>query len=338
MEPSEEELNALHERALRLLNEAAELANIRDISEYRNTPAYYARYWGVIEEDWGKKGEWPKSRWNVFKYALNGDIILCIQINRVEGIVWLETSLRNAAVDLIRSSSKMLEAPDADKLFNISSPEEREEAIDYNVCSILRGYISHLPTMLAQSVERAYEDSVQRQIKTSIEPQLREHWSAIGLPRDFDLMSRWERHSYGKQLEEVRNIFIGAKKPPISEEELRTLPKQYDELRLEYRKAKKYHDETRELFFAARNRNDKNAWRTRWEQDGMTLFPNLFYVSLIMICDGNYQPRELAYQHLAYKYRHSPEYIRKLISSAASRTINRKKSRKAISKRRPLKS
>jgi hypothetical protein len=191
--------------------------------------------------------------------------------------------------------------------------------------------------MLAQSVERAYEDSIQRQIKTSIEPQLREHWGAIGLSKDFDLMSHWERHNYDKQLEEVRKIFIGAKKPPISEEELRTLPKQYEELRLEYRKAKKYHDKTRELFFAASNRNDKNAWRARWEQDGMTLFPNLFYVSLIMICDGNYQPRELAYQHLAYKYRHSPEYIRKLISSVASRT-NKKKSSKTILKRRPLKS
>ncbi len=333
-----EESNALFERALRLLKEAVGLANIKDMSEYRHTPAYSVRYWAVLEEDRDNKMEWPKVRWDVFKWELDRDIILCIQIHRTEGVVWVETSLHRTAVDLLRGAQEILQAPDAVKLVDFSNSEQREEAIDYNVRSTLLNYIHHLPLMLAQATARAYEDSIQHQIKTSIEPALREHWQNTGLPKDFDFMSYWKRYSYGEQLEEFRKVFIGAKKTPIPEHELSTLPKQYEELRLLYRKAKKYHDETKELFLAARNRNNINAWRSRWEEDCTTMFPTLYYVPLMMICDGGYQGRELAYQHLAYKYGRGPEYIRTLISNSASLARDRKKSNKTPSTRRPKKS
>lgn len=312
------------ERATRLLKEAIKEANISDYTEYLGTAAYFARYWNIDPKDADKISEWPNQRWNVFKVEYPKDVVLLIQINRPEGLAWIETPLLGPAWDLIKGAEQILDAPDATKLFVIESTEDREEAIDFNVRAALVNYINFLPVMLAKAVEGAYEDSIERQVKLSIEPQMREHWHSIGLPDGFSILGPWERYSYTKQLEEFRKVFVGKAKPAIPD----NLPQMYGELRLAYKKARNHHNDSRKIFLAS-NRDDEDAWRKYWDQNCMQMFPQLAYGCLMLLCDTGHQqnsitPSELATKHLSFLFSRSPEYMRKQVTA-----LRNKKSKNA---------
>ncbi|SRR6266545_1020450 len=305
------------ERALRLLKEAVSEVNIPDASEYVGSRAYYLRSWAIREEDWGKKtGEWPEKRWEIFKFELARDVILCIQINNtLLGVSWMEISLLLVAADLVRGAEKILNGPDANSVFDISTQEERDGALDDNVRQTLVSYIKLLPLMLAQAIDQTYQDSIQRQIKMYIQPLLREHWRSIGLPENFDFLEGWNHQSYATGLDQNRQVFLGLKRPALPKE----LPQYYKDLRIAYKTAKKYHDEKKSLFLSSGNRRNNTSWREYWEKDSLEIFPNLAPSCLMMLCEGSYEPRELAYQDLAYQYGRSPEYLRKRISALTPR-------------------
>ncbi|HXD33684.1 MAG TPA: hypothetical protein VN643_21355 [Pyrinomonadaceae bacterium] len=326
----EERANHQRERAIRLLKEAVDEAGIRDSSEYEGSPEYFARYWNIDPKYKDQRTKWPERAWEVFKVDYPDDVILLVQINRHTGVLWIETGLYLTAIDLVRGAERILDAPDAHRVFKIESDKDRNEAIDFNVRSMLVNFINHLPPTLVKALEAAYEDSIQRQVKTSVEPFMRDHWRLIGIPDDFNCLAAWERPSNASKLEEFRNIFVGETKPEIPE----TLPQLYKELHLGYKAARKHHNESRDVFLAS-HRQGEGAWHDYWDDNCLKMFPNLAYYCLMMLCDEGHLengivPRELAYKHLSFLYARSPEYLRKKVSEL--RGVARDKKRRQAGK------
>ncbi len=300
------------ERAMKLIKEAVTMANVRDHSDYVGSPAYFARYWNVDHQVERTSSEWPQQRWDMCKVEYDRDVILMIQLNKQEGLAWIETSLFGTAYHLIKRAERVLDSPDASKIFKIKTTKDRDDAIDFNVCAALVSYINYVPVMLAKSLDGAFDDSIERQVRTSIKPLLRGYWRMIGVPEEFDVLSLFERDGFVSQIDEYRKSFLG--KTPTTFPE--SLPQIYEQLRLKYRIARKYHKETRKLFLAS---NDEERWRLNWDTSCDQLFPDLDYSCLMMIYEGGHQQNsitasELAHHHLANWYGRSPEYVRKRIS------------------------
>lgn len=308
----QQESERRRERAVRLIKEAIATADVKDYSEYFGTPSHAIRYWLNDPKDAPDSVEWPSQRWDRFKIEYESDVILLIQLNTQEGLAWVETSLLGTAVHLIIGAEKILDGPDAAKAFEIDTPQARDDAIEFNVKGALVSYIDYLPVMLSRAVEGAFEDSIQRQVKTSIEPAMRDHWQSVGLPEDFDVLAAWGRASYVENVDEYRKFFVGTKKPVIPE----SLPQLYQDLRKEYAKAKRHHNESRNLFLRS---NKEAAWRKYWEESCLQMFPRLAYQCLMMLCSEGHQQNsitasQLAHKHLSFWFGRSPEYMRKQVS------------------------
>lgn len=312
MEQDQETLNLRIERASKLIKEAVGAANIKDYSQYKGTPAYFARYWRIEPEDSQTLAESPQQRWDVYKADRADDVILMIQLNKFERLAWFETSLFGTAIDLITGAEKILDAHDAARIFKIESAVDREEAIDFNVRAALVSYINYLPLMLTRALDTAFDDSIERQVRISIQPTMREHWQLIGLPQDFAVLSNWDRDSLVGEIDKYRKVFTGRMKQPLPE----SLPLIYQSLRLRYRTARKYHNDTRKVFLAS---NDEARWNAYWETNCVQMFPDLSYDCLMTLRDQGHQknavtPAELALKHLSVSYARSPEYMRKQVS------------------------
>jgi hypothetical protein len=301
-------------RAFELVKQVVEEVGIRDSSEYIGTPEYFVRYWVKNEEHWGKEpSKWPDTRWSVFKCELARDVLLLVQVNGPDGTFWIETSLLQTAVALIRGAEMFLSDPQIVKLMGLSDEKgkedrkEKEKEIEGNVRDVLRHYLDHLPAMMAQSAERAHDDCIERQMKCSIEPRLRDYWRDLGLPGKFSLVSSWNRDSYANQLDEFREIILGKAKPKITRE----LPAEYDSLRLGYKKARDYYDESKAAFLKVSN---EGKWLEKWRRECDETFPRLGRYLLRSFCEKSDPASELALKHLETNYGRSKEYLRKRIS------------------------
>jgi hypothetical protein len=301
----EENQDGLSERGrlyVRLLKEAVEIAGVPDISEY--------------------KGEPLENRWHIFKVENSGAVILRLLVNTISGTLHADFYLFKAAVWIYDEAERVLNHPDAAKIFEIENDEERKEATYENARDCLVKYIKYLPIKIYQSLEKALDESIKNYIKQEIEPDYRENWESLGLSSDFLYPSK-EYKEHAKQVEGWRKVLIGEKKLPLKKMDREILRSQYDELLVQYNSAREYHDTSRKVFFKTRRIAKDSEWREKWSTMGVDMFPRLKPECLQLLADLNYQPFELATQHLALVYDSGATYMRKFLTGTPSRSKQR---------------
>ena len=301
-----------HSRALKLLKKAMSMVSIPDYSGYQTAPSAPLRYWSADAPPMPDNFDWPSHLWDSYKIELDLDGLLAIQLNNQRGMAWIETSLIGTAVHLLAGVEKVLAQPNADEVFQIETPEDREKGIDNTVTQILLDYMTYTPAMLSKAMEEAFKDSINRYVNTQVKPQLKDHWKQIGLPANHDVLSAWKLSDLINEAEALRKSWTGMVKPTIPE----SLPLVYDELRKEYAKAIRHFKASRRVFLES---NSDKAWEDHWSQNCLSYFPRLAYGCLIELSDNDGQKHlstacELAYKHLAYQYRRNPDYLKKQVS------------------------
>lgn len=318
-------------RILRLLSEAVDEAGIRDVAEYPHTPSYYRRHWALNEKDWKKSFAVRRESLNdntidLYRWDTGDDIILVIQLSNSRFVTWHEVSLLTFADLLFIAAEMELEKPELHKILDVNSAQEREEAIDRVVKTVLRRLFWALPQMYFQATNRALHDSIVSYIKTDMENMLSLHWRKLELPRNYEylpteileILNRTD-----KVIEDWRQRFIGNKRE-IPESELAKLPDKYKQLSKAYREAKKEHNQKKTKFLAASNRNTTTGWNEQWKKE-FVYYPDLYPDCLMLIVeDDTLMPRQIAYQHLSFDWGYSPDHMRRIIDQQKALMRGRK--------------
>ena len=299
-----------------------ESPSIKDVSSYPHSPAYYCRYWTVNEEDWEKSITYRKEKGqehfiDLFKFEASKDIILFIHFHQSRFTSWFEISLFPVANLLFMVAERELNKPEVQRLFEVTSDEEKEAAIDDAVKAVLRKLFWALPSLILQATNRAIHDSIISYIKTNVEHMSSFHWKILGLPRNFEYLPNEILESLSNSIkpwDDWRQRFIGNIRE-IPEPQLSQLPERYKELSAAYRIAKKEHGQKKEKFLATSDRHTAEDWREQWKKE-FVYYPDLYADCLMLICnDELIMPRQLAYQHLSFDWGYSPDHMRRIINN-----------------------
>lgn len=295
---SQEARFAKWKRAFQILTDAVKENRLRDFSEYHDD-------------------EPLESRWEVYKRDHPGDVSLIIVTSGLFGKLYWEFLLLGGVIHIVGEVERLLSQPNADKLFALSSENEIKEIGDLHARQLTSNYIKHLPVAMYQALNQALDDTIRGYSKNVVEPTFKEHWKSLGIPEGFTLLPESELQKYDRQIEDLRKIFVGDKRPKLTEEQLSRLTEQYQTLRNEYQAARRFHNQAREAFFRSNItvRNKDEAWRKAWSSMASDMFPSLDVECLGLLADLNYLPYELATRHLARLYRYSFEYMRNLLKS-----------------------
>lgn len=285
-------------RALQILTDAVKENGLRDFSEYRDD-------------------ELLEGRSEVYKRDHAGDVGLVIVISGLFGKLYWEFLLLGGVVHIIGEVEKLLSQPNADKLFALSGEDDIKEIVDLHARQLTSNYIRYLPVAMYQALNQALDDTIRGYLKNVVEPTFKERWKSLGIPDDFTLLPESELQKYDRQIEDLRKIFVGDKRPKLTEEQLSQLIEQYQILRNEYQAARRFHNQARETFFKSNitARDKDGAWRKAWSSMASDMFPSLNVECLELLADLNHLPYELATRHLARLYRYSFEYMRNLLKS-----------------------
>ncbi len=257
MNTNQEEELAKWEHAFNILKEVVREIGLKDVSEY--------------------KGEILNQRWQIFKREHPHDVSLVLLVSGLYGTLEGDFFLLKGAFWIMEEVEKLLRQPHADKLFDLPDEESLIAAIDYHTRNLLNNYIHYLPAKMCQALDQALDDSVCGYIKNVIEPTFRTQWESLGLPDDFTLLPSDELQKYDKQLEELRKIFIGAKRPKLTAEQRQAMREEYQNLRLAYAEARRFHDLSRKTFFKNNptSKDKDGAWREKWFAIHVEMFPKL---------------------------------------------------------------
>lgn len=295
-------------RALKILQGAVEDCGLRDFSEF-------------------KEEELLENHWQTFKREYPGDVSLIIFGSGLFGTLQWEFFLIKGVAHIVERLEELLRQPNADKVFALPEDDDIEEAVNLHARALTSNYIHHLPAAMYQSLNQALDDTIRGYFKNVIEPTLRDHWKSLGLPDDFTLLAESELQKYDRQIEDLRKVYVGDKRPKLTEEQLSRLVKQYQVLRHEYGEARRFHNQTRDAFFKSNiTLKDKDeAWRKAWSSMAPEQFPFLRPECLDLLPDLNYQPYELARRHLARLYRYGEEYMVKLLKGPERKKRRRPK-------------
>jgi hypothetical protein len=293
------------ERALRVLQEAIQARGLSDFSEFRPE-------------------QLSDNRWELYKQEHQYDVSLHILASGLFGKFQGEIFLIKGAHHMIEEMTNLMHQPDAAKLFNLSDENNVDEMVDIHVHCLLSQYINFLPAKMFQALNQTLDDSIRGYFKNVLEPTYRDHWKSLGLPDDFTLLPKVELQKYDKQLEDLRKMFVGDKRPKLTKEQLSILAEEHQKLRRDYGEAKRFHKTSRETFF---NNNisliDKDVnWRKTWSNMSSEMFPTLRSECLVLLPDLNYSPYELAKKHLALSLRYSENYFKNIL-----RTLDKSKNK-----------
>lgn len=292
------------ELALSILREAVAAAGVKDISEYTGEPA--------------------NTRWEVFSHQLPRDVVLEMRVGGIFGTVHAEVSLITTAVWIMDEVEHILNRPDANQLLDFTD-DERPELLRENTGMIITNWVRRMPAVAFQLLNQAFQEAIDSHLKTHVEPRLKEHWQALGKPKDFTISPSAELNEAFQRADEqfnvLREILRGNKKAGLTKEKRANLDIEHEELRAAYQVAKEYYDQTRKAFFAGRRNRTIDAWEEEWRKLSLRMFPDLFYRCLYEIND--YQPFELAHIHLADSYGSGVEYIKKLVSRASKAKVRK---------------
>ncbi|MDQ3821563.1 MAG: hypothetical protein M3362_28325 [Acidobacteriota bacterium] len=320
------------DRVLRLLREAVNEAGIKDHTEYPQSTAYFYRQWALNEEDWRKsfavrREKGSEDFYEMYKFESSKDVILLIQHVNITFTTWHEISLFHIANLVFMVAEDELNKPEVEKIFDINSIEERDDAIDKAVKAVLRRLFWALTNLFFQATNRAIHDSVLSYIKTDLKHVYSLHWKKLEYPRNFEYLPHQLLETLNKPvttIEDWRQRFIGNIRE-IPEPQLSQLPQRYKELSDAYRVAKKEHKQKKKKFLSASNRHTVAGWREQWKKE-FVYYPDLYADCLMLICDDDMiLPRQLAYQHLSFDWGYSPDHMRRIINKQKALKKARKK-------------
>lgn len=101
---------------------------------------------------------------------------------------WLEISLFEIAHFLFIVAEHEINKPEVQRIFEVNSDQEKEEAIDYAVRVVLRELFWALPMLILQTSNRAIYDSIISYIKTDVEHMSRLTGKKLELPGNFEFL------------------------------------------------------------------------------------------------------------------------------------------------------
>ncbi len=261
------------------------------------------------------EGDVFSGRWNIIKYETPEIVQLLIKVSSEFGFFYANFIGMQTAHYFMTHLKKLLSQPDAGKIFDIDANDKEAvaDAARFSAKMLLQHFINQLPMRFYRASIQSLDDAISGYVKRVVEPTYKERWESLGLPQEFTLMPDMELRKRDKELEDLRKMMVGLKKPEITDEIKAKLPKHHEELRKDYQQAREYHDTSREIFFRSRHSSNSEQWREKWWDISKEMFPQLHYKCLEMIAEGGYRPLELAFEHLALFYDRKPEYMRKLI-------------------------
>lgn len=291
-----------------IIKEAVSNLGVKDISEYDGEPL--------------------TRRWHVFSASHGDDLVLRMYVQGVFGVINADVSLLHAAGWAIDETELVLNRPDATELLDFTE-EERPEILRENARMIVEQLVRQVPIVFYPLISRALRQSVEAHVNNHVKTLLKDHWQALGKPKDFTLAPSTEFTHYAKKIDDefeaLMKGLLGNKRAWLTAEAREHLDEEHERLRAEYQAAKDYYNKARKAFFLGKRNRTLDEWDEEWMTTSPRMFPNLSYHCLSEIND--HQPFELAHIHLGETYDYSPQYMAKLVSKA-SRLKLRKAKRK----------
>lgn len=297
------------ELARSIVKEAIRNVGIQDITEY--------------------KGEPLTQRWHLFSSNSGDDVVLRMYVQGIFGVINADVSLLNAARWAVDEAETVLDRPDATELLAFTE-EERPELLRENARMIVERLVRQIPIIFFQLMNAAFRESLEAHINNHVKFLLKDHWQALGKPENFTLTPSDEFLYQAKRIDDefeaLRKGILGNKRAWLTEDRLKQLPEEHEQLRVSYQAAKDYYNQSRKAFFFGKRNRKEDEWQQEWMAASVRMFPDLSYRCLNEI--NSYQPFELAHMHLGEMFDYSSQYIAKLISKSSGRKSKNTKSKK----------
>jgi hypothetical protein len=294
-----------------IIKEAVTNAGIKDISEY--------------------KGEPLTNRWHVFSANHGDDVVLRMYVQGIFGVINADVSILHAAGWAIDETELVLNRPDATELLDFTE-EERPDLLHENARMIVEQFVRQVPIIFYPLISKALRQSIEAHVNNHVKTLLKDHWQALGKPKDFTLSPSTTFMDYAKKIDEefeaLMKGLLGNRRAWLTAERREHLDEEHEQLRASYQVAKDYYNQSRQAFFLGKRNRTVDEWNEEWMTNSLRIFPDLSYRCLSEIND--YQPFELAHIHLGERYDYSPQYMAKLISDASG--LKRRKNESKMKK------
>ena len=151
---------------------------------------------------------------------------------------------------------------------------------------------------------------------------MREHWTELGLPKDFNLILDSDIEKLRKINNDRKKYFLGERKHFLTEWVIVGLADDADNLREQYKLAKKRYKDAKSGFKSLNGsqvddeRSEK--WAETWFGICLKEFPDLNYPATMPANIEFRPPYELVLVHLSALYDYDEEYMKKKITYSRS--------------------
>lgn len=207
-------------------------------------------------------------------------------------------------------------------LFDLGESEVQEE-IKYRTKRVLEMFFNNIALFTRASIVDALGHTVIGYYQHIVKESLKEHWTKLGLPNDFSLLTQTDLDEIRQHNVDTKRWYTGDKKQLLNDWRLEGLADEADNLREQYENAKTRYEEAKSAFELLNRRASREDWWEKWIDLRMEEFPTLNYKALDLI--EVKRPFELAIVHLADLFGYSEETIRKKITQ--SRDMKKSKNR-----------
>ena len=313
-QPTPEETEEIYKRqrplAFRIAKEAIKLANL---------PLYNS-----------DNEPFTNLRWRVSYGEVNQDITLTIELNPIFTRAVVHSSLGVVAWEILKEMELLFSNPKALKILAVED-SELENTIFEKASQLTRDYIIQLPLVIFHSFHQNLNEAIISHIKKFVDSDLREYWDKIGKSqKNFTLLPNTELKDIErlfsdtdfqliKGLQAINEEFSIYRKGALSNrkvwlnnpEAIAKLPSDYEQLKIQYKEAKREYKLEYEAFKRINPRSNNDKWIQHWEAVYDEKFPNVYQMEL-----PNYSASELAYRQLADIFDFSFEYMKKIVRNA----------------------
>jgi hypothetical protein len=206
-----------------------------------------------------------------------------------------------------------------------------EDDIEYTTKKILEVFIKNIPFIARSSVVDALSSSIVGYSQNTVRELLKEHWSKLGLPKNFNLLLDSDIEKIRKLNIDRKKWFLGSRKQLLNEWAIIGLADEAENLRKRYQSAKKRYKEAKKSYESLNKRPKDDEWHKNWSEKWLEIsldeFPGL-YIPSILPENIEFRPAyELALTQLAGFYNYDEEYMKKKITRSRKLKLNSKKKR-----------
>lgn len=280
---------------------------------------------------------------HLYKTESERDAKIYAEIGYELGIIKLEFSLVLITHHIIEFLEKMLSNENASEvlkpsviyelkkrnidiltLFGIGESEVQEQ-IEDKTKRVLELFINNIAMFTRISVVDALGHSVTGYYQHVIKELLKEHWTELGLPRNFSLLTQTDLDEIRKYNVDRKRWFLGDKKQLLNDLRFERLADEDGELKKQYKTAKVRYIEAKRSFESLNRNASREDWLEKWFDLRMEEFPTLSYKALDLIEEK--RPFELAIIHLADLFGYDEETMRRKITQSRNFRKQKEKNR-----------